>query len=115
MKKILKKINVLGLGLIVAGGLAIGTQSAFTNARTLTNKVWGYEFIPANGSIPAHYEYVDLTGLEIEEDYNCDISENLCTEEYPELVNPNDQANDAYPGIATPVNRVDGDFYFIEN
>lgn len=42
MKNLLKKINVFGLGLILAAGTVFVTQSAFTNVNTLEE--YGYDF-----------------------------------------------------------------------
>lgn len=42
MKKLLKKINVFALALILIGGVAISTQSAFTNA--VAFEEYGYDY-----------------------------------------------------------------------
>lgn len=43
--------------------------------------------------------------------YGCELSSDICTARFPVGVNPNDQENDSYPGIAQPSDVEDGIYF----
>jgi len=87
------KIDLAAIALVLGAGSAL----AMTGTHRFANKTWGK--LP-NGT------YVNVTG----QPYSCTPSAAVCTEDYPSDVNPNNQAGDAHPGIADPVNIVHGAF-----
>lgn len=92
------KVKLFTLALLAGLGSALAT----TPHRDLDNKKWARD--PMSG------QYVDITGEQLGEDYQCISSSSVCTAEYPEDVDPNDQANDAHPGTAAAQNVVTGTF-----
>ena len=93
MKNLRIKLSVLAL--------ILGLGSAFATIKPqFAIKRWTQD--------PQSLTYTDITALG--DNYECSESTNLCTVEYPEGVNPNDQEHDAYPGTAPASNQVSGDF-----
>lgn len=80
MKNLLKKINVFGLALILIGGLAITTQSAFTTANSATKSVTAghYALNSLDQWVPVNYS---LINQEEPGGYTCDNtpSERICS------------------------------------
>ena len=85
MKKL--KVSLSAMALL----LGIGAAFAGSSHQTLEKK-WGIN--RSNG------QFVDVTGEEVGTGYSCTGANAVCTETYPADVNPNDQANDAHPGVA---------------
>jgi len=100
---ITKKISILGVAALIIGGTA-----AFTTSKSESVLIkYGYD--------QSTSMWEDVTGLQQSDpnttrDYRCDESSNTCTAEFPEDVNPNDQANDSHPGVVSPTNIQEGDF-----
>lgn len=104
MKKIFKKINVLGLGLILAGGLAIGTQSAFTSNSLLNT----YYYDQSSGTWkPLIRTYQQLPGDDGYEPntYRCNSDPfSNCTGEF-------DSSATELPGTAVPTGTIQTGVY----
>jgi hypothetical protein len=90
------KVNLGALALL----LGISAASFGAIHRSADHK-WGLQ---SNG------EYIEVTGQSQGPDYRCTGDENVCTETYPEGVDPNDQDNDTFPGVAEPTAIVSGNF-----
>ncbi|RFZ92876.1 hypothetical protein D0C36_15915 [Mucilaginibacter conchicola] len=88
---------------LAAIALVLGAGSALASAHhAFATRKWGKD---ASTGI-----YTEVTGLSSPSGYRCQNSSNVCTEEYPTDVDPNNQANDSHPGIAQPSNTVLGTF-----
>ena len=90
------KFNLSVAALILGMGSALATTHHNTS-----NRKWGRDHVTGI--------YTEVTGL-TPPDYKCKSSTNICTEEYPEDVDPNNQAGDQHPGSALPSNTLLGDF-----
>jgi hypothetical protein len=95
MKNLKLKMSVIALV------LGFGTAMA-TTQHSFANRKWGKD--PLTGV------YTEVTGLSSPSGYDCTPSANVCTEEYPMDVDPNNQAGDDHDGIAQPTNQILGKF-----
>jgi hypothetical protein len=77
--------------------LGMGTAFATANLHKKLNRTWGKE---SSGL------YTEVTG----QSYECSEGTQTCTAQFPADVNPNDQANDAHPGIVPESNIEQGVF-----
>ncbi|AMP99816.1 hypothetical protein AY601_2942 [Pedobacter cryoconitis] len=98
-KNALKSVNKFG---ILAIALVAFATMAFTPAKNLAVKKWGYN--------PSTSQWVEITGLEQSDrentrDYKCTSSLNNCSAEFDASQNPNIDAS-------SPQNIVPGTFAF---
>jgi len=92
-------MSMSAMALILGMGAALATTTSHHRAGT---KIWGLN--QTTGM------YEDVTGLEEGLDFECRSGVTVCTEEYADDVNPNDQANDQHPGTASPIGVETGRF-----
>lgn len=81
MKKLVKKINIFGLGLVLVGGVVFATQSAFTSR---SNIVYYYD------GTQWKTEADVLAGLEEGEMIECTNDTGNCKAEFLPTADPND-------------------------
>ena len=83
---------------MAVAALVLGVGSAMATAHNpFANRTWAKDSL-------GHYS--DVTG----QAYDCTPGTQVCTEDYPTGVNPNNQSTDSYPGIAQPSNVILGNF-----
>ena len=90
------KLNLSAIALLLGVGSALATSH-----HSFANRKWGRDRVTGI--------YTEVTGM-TPPDYKCASSTNICTEEYPADVDPNNQAGDQHPGTALPSNTVLGNF-----
>lgn len=96
MKKL--KVSLSAMALL----LGIGAALATTPHRNLEDKRWGLNRTTGM--------YEDITGQTPGTDYECQSASGICSETYPADVNPNDQENDAHPGVVAASSTQQGQF-----
>jgi hypothetical protein len=100
-KKAFMRMKSLKMNMSVLALLLGVSAATFAAVNKSADRKWG---LRSNG------QFVDVTSQSQGNQYLCSGLTNTCTEMYPEGVNPNDQENDQFPGVAEATDIISGNF-----